>query len=309
MTLALRTLFVLAICVLLALASGALAPLRLNAAPAPSATSRAGTLPFGGIARTYRLYRPAGLARTAPVPLVVVLHGGFGNGEQAERTYHWDEAADAHGFVALYPDGILRAWNAGTCCGQPMQRQIDDVGFLTALVEQIERDENIDPRRLYFTGISNGAMMSYRLACESTLAIAAIGPVAGTLVSPCAQAKPTSVLAIHGLADRNVPFVGGVGIGFDRNARISVPATLARWREIDRCEPATVRAAEPVQYETSYCAGDRTVELITVAGAGHQWPGSETPPPAAVALLHLDQPSHAVDATAVLWDFFASHRL
>lgn len=233
----------------------------------------------------------------------------FGNGEQAERTYHWDEAADAHGFVTLYPDGILRAWNAGTCCGQPMQRQIDDVGFLTALVEQIVRDENIDPRRLYFTGISNGAMMSYRLACGSKLAIAAIGPVAGTLVSPCAQAKPASVLAIHGLADRNVPFGGGVGSGFDRNARISVPATLARWREIDRCEAATVRATEPVQYETSRCANGHSVELITIAGAGHQWPGSEPPPLAAVALLHLDQPSHALDATAVLWDFFASHPL
>ena len=309
MMLVLRALLLVIACVLLAIVSGALSPLRLNAAPAPAASARLGTLTFGGVERTYRLYRPADLTRADPVPLVVVLHGGFGTGVQAEQTYHWDEAANAHRFVALYPDGIRRAWNAGACCGFPMNHKIDDAGFLTALVEQVARDENVDARRVYFTGISNGAMMSYRMACEAKLAIAAIGPVAGTLVSPCERAKPTSVLALHGLADRNVPFGGGVGQGFDRNARISVPATLARWREIDRCEAATVREAAPVRYETARCAEGRVVELIAIAGAGHQWPGSEPPPPAGVALLGLDQPSHALDATAVLWDFFAAHPL
>jgi len=244
-----------------------------------------------------------------PVPLVLVLHGGFGTGKGAELFYHWDRAADAHRFIVLYPDGLRLAWNAGTCCGFPMNQKIDDVGFLTALVEQTMRDENVDPKRVYATGISNGAFMSYRLACESRLPLAAIGPVAGTLVSPCNHPNPTSVLAIHGLADKNVPFSGGIGIGFDRTPRISVPATIARWREIDRCEPPAVRDAPPLRYETARCAEGRSVDLITIADAGHQWPGSEPPPPAAVALLHLDQPSYALDATAVLWDFFASHHL
>ena len=95
----LRALLVFVICALLALASGALDPLHLNAASAPSASSRTGTLTFGGIARSYRLYRPADLARGSPVPLVVVLHGGYGNGAGAEAGLHWDRAADAHGFV------------------------------------------------------------------------------------------------------------------------------------------------------------------------------------------------------------------
>jgi polyhydroxybutyrate depolymerase len=305
MTFVLRALLILVVCLLLAIASGALIPLRLNAAS--PATARPGTLLFGGIGRTYRLYRPAELTRTAPVPLVVVLHGGFGTGAQAERAYHWNEAANAHRFVVLYPDGVRLAWNAGTCCGFPMNQRIDDVGFLTALVEQTLREENADPARVYFAGISNGAFMSYRMACESKLAIAAIGPDAGTLAVPCEHPQPTSVLAIHGLADRNVPFAGGIGAGFDRSPRISVPATIARWREIDRCEPANVRDVEPVRDETSRCAEGRVVELITIAGAGHQWPGSEPPPPGAAALLRLDQPSHALDATAVLWDFFAAH--
>jgi len=213
MRLILRALLVFVICALLALASGALDPLHLNAASAPSASSRTGTLTFGGIARSYRLYRPADLPRRSPVPLVVVLHGGYGNGAGAEAGLHWDRAADAHGFVVLYPNGIFRAWNAGTCCGFPMRRQIDDLGFLTALIEQTTRDENVDSKRVYATGISNGAMMTYRLACESRLTLAAIGPVAGTFSVPCRHPKPTAVLAMHGLTDTRVPFDGGSGTG------------------------------------------------------------------------------------------------
>jgi polyhydroxybutyrate depolymerase len=188
-----------------------------------------------------------------------------------------------------------------------MQQKIDDVGFITTLVNRIVHEENVDPHRIYSTGISNGAFMSYRLACESPLALAAIGPVAGTLPVPCEHPKPTSVLAIHGLADHNVPFNGGVGVGFDKSNRPSVPATIARWREIDRCAAPTVKDAAGVHDETSQCAEGRVVTLITVDGAGHQWPGSETPSPAAVSILHLDQPSQAFDATEVLWEFFASH--
>jgi polyhydroxybutyrate depolymerase len=273
----------------------------------PSAVSVRSMMTFGGLERSYHLYRPATLKRDAPVPLVIVLHGGFGTGTQAENTYHWDRAADAHGFVVVYPDGLKRAWNAGACCGYPMQQKIDDVGFITALVNRIVRDENVDPRRIYSTGISNGAFMSYRLACESPLTLAAIGPVAGTFSKPCEHPKPTSVIAIHGLADRNVPFNGGVGVGFDKSNRPSVPSTIARWREVDRCTAPIIKDAAGVHDETSQCAEGRVVKLITIDGAGHQWPGSETPPPAAVAVLHLDQPSQAFDATAVLWEFFAAH--
>jgi len=298
-----RTLWVVLLWMLLAVASGVLAPIRLNAAE----NARAATLTFGGIERTYRLYRPAALKHDAPVPLVLVLHGGFGNGANAERGLHWDQSAEAHGFVVLYPDGVGRAWNAGACCGQPVQRRIDDTGFLTALVEQTIYAENVDPHRIYATGISNGAMMAYRLACESTLAFAAIGPVAGTFSKTCEHPKPTSVLAIHGLADRNVPFNGGIGSGVDRSPRPPVPDVIAQWRAVDRCGPAQLHDAGTVHDESSACAEERTVELITVAGAGHQWPGAEPPAPAAVALLGLEQPSHALDATAVLWEFFAAH--
>ncbi len=269
--------------------------------------ARAATVEFGGLSRTYRVFRPESLASGARVPLVVMLHGGFGTGLGAERAYHWDEAATRFGFVVLYPDGFERAWNAGTCCGAPQRRNIDDVGFLSALIDRVVRDENLDPSRIYVTGISNGAMMAYRMACDAPLAIAAIGPVAGTLAVPCKQSKPTSVLAIHGLADQNVPFGGGVGKGFTHDNRSSVPASIARWREIDGCSAPVDRASGSVTESLAQCIHGRAVELITIAGAGHQWPGAVPPPALARVWLQLDQPSTAMNATTTLWQFFNAH--
>ena len=268
------------------------------------------TMRSGGSVRTYRVHRPAALGRSAHPPLVVMLHGGFGSGSQAESSYGWDPAADAHGFVVAYPDGQSRAWNAGTCCGPPQRLGVDDVGFVRDLIRRLHTDEGIDLARVYVTGISNGAMLAYRVACELPHTIAAIGPVAGTMTVDCHEATPTSVLHIHGLDDHNVPYGGGRGTkGVANDSRPSVPDTIARWREIDGCAPPTAIARSPVRTETAECRAGRTVRLVTVEGAGHQWPGSQPPNPAAKAALGLDEPSAALDATATLWEFFSSkHR-
>jgi polyhydroxybutyrate depolymerase len=259
--------------------------------------------------RSYRVYRPPSLSWKTPVPLVVMLHGGFGASLEAESGYHWDAAADEHGFVVLYPDGFERSWNAGACCGPAMRQNVDDVAFLTALIEHVRSAGRIDPERIYVTGISNGAMMAYRLACESSLRLAAIGPVAGTLEVPCEGASPTSVLAIHGLDDRHVPFRGGMpSAGVERSPRRAVPEVVALWRKTDDCGAAVVQKDGSVTTDSARCARDREVTLITVEGAGHQWPGSLPPAPIAGALLQLDPPSNALDTTQVLWTFFASHR-
>jgi polyhydroxybutyrate depolymerase len=258
------------------------------------------------LARTYHLYRPPELAGATSAPLVVVLHGGFGHGTGAERLYHWDAAARRHRFVVVYPDGIGTTWNAGSCCGTAARRNIDDVGFLSALVQRLEDEIGIDPRRVYVTGMSNGAIMAYRMACEAPFPIAAIGPVAGTLGVPCDRARPTSVLHIHGSADRNIPFGGGVGIGFERGARLAVPEALARWRELDRCAQPVTTTEGAVATQRSDCAGGRVVELITIAGAGHQWPGGERGTVQSILGMPLDAPSTALDATETLWTFFAT---
>ncbi|WP_055403570.1 MULTISPECIES: PHB depolymerase family esterase [unclassified Mycobacterium] len=264
----------------------------------------------GGISRSFHLYRPQGVSD--PAPLVVMLHGGFGNGEQAERAYHWDAEADRGGFLVAYPDGLNRAWNAGTCCGQPQRVDADDVGFITAMVAAIEQQLPIDRARVYATGMSNGAMMALRLGCQSDL-FAAIAPVAGTLLTDCSHARPTSVLQIHGTADDRVPYNGGPGKAFAANgtARVdgpSVESVNATWRAIDACGPPNAGTVGDVTTHTAGCAGGRTVELIAVAGAGHQWPGGE-PSPLAEKLAGIPTPSSALDATDTIWQFFAqNHR-
>jgi len=216
----------------------------------------------------------------------VMLHGGFGTGAQAERAYHWDSEADAGHFLVAYPDGLMRAWNAGSCCGEPQHANTDDVGFINAMVGAIEQEIPIDRARVYATGMSNGAMMALRLGCQ-TDTFAAIAPVAGTLLTDCSGARPTSVLQIHGTADERVPYNGGPGKAFsgDGTARVdgpSVDAVNATWRGID----------------------GRIVELISVAGAGHQWPGGD-PRPLAQRVGNMPAPSTALKATDTIWQFFA----
>lgn len=268
------------------------------------------TIESGGASRTFHLYRPQGLPDGAP--LVVMLHGGFGNGAQAERSYHWDAEADGGRFLVAYPDGLNRAWNAGTCCGEPARDNADDVGFITAMVAAIEHEMPIDRARVYVTGMSNGAMMALRLGCQ-TDTFAAIAPVAGTLLTDCSQARPTSVLQIHGTADDRVPYNGGPGKALAANGspRVdgpSVEAVNAAWRSIDACGTPASTTAGDVTTQTAGCAGGHTVELISVAGAGHQWPGGE-PSPLAEKLAGIPAPSTALDATDTIWRFFAQNHV
>jgi polyhydroxybutyrate depolymerase len=268
------------------------------------------TIEVGGVSRTFHLYRPQGLA--GPAPLVVMMHGGFGTGEQAERDYNWDSEADGGHFLVAYPDGQGRAWNAGSCCGEPARSNLDDVGFITAMVSDIEQQMPIDPGRVYATGMSNGAMMALRLGCQ-TDAFAAIAPVAGTLLTDCSTARPTSVLQIHGTADDRVPYNGGPGKAFaaNGNPRVdgpSVESVNATWRSIDGCGAPNSTTAGDVTTQVAGCPNGHTVELISVAGAGHQWPGGVSRP-MLQQLGGIPAPSTALNATDTIWQFFAqNHR-
>jgi polyhydroxybutyrate depolymerase len=202
-----------------------------------------------------------------------------------------------------------RSWNAGGCCGPARRYGIDDVGFLSALIDSTAEAEGVDEDRVYVAGISNGAMMAYRLACDLPGRLAAIGAVAGTMVCDCPAPAPTSVLHIHGLEDGNIPFAGGLATrGVERQSRPSVPDVIAVWRRAGGCGPSQVTEAPPVRTEVWAGPAGIDVALLTVAGAGHQWPGSRPPDARVSRMLNLDPTSTALDATAVLWSFFAAHR-
>lgn len=250
--------------------------------------------------RHYRVYRPAALP--ARPPLVVVLHGGLGTGEQAQRAYGWDAQADAGGFVVAYPDGIDRAWNAGGCCGNPARTGVDDVGFLTRMIDELVRTVSIDRDRVYLTGMSNGAMMAYSMACRTS--IAAVGAVAGTLLDDCPHPSPTSVIHVHGTDDENVRYDGAPGSGAARIDGPSVPELNEFWRATDDCAPPASTIEDRVTTLRASCRDGRAVELVTVAGAGHRWPGAELSP---LERLDPNRPPDALDATRLIWDFFAAH--
>lgn len=259
---------------------------------------------FSGLQRSYRLYRPARLP--SPAPLVVMLHGGFGTGQQAENSYGWDAKADAEGFVVLYPDGLNRAWNTGGgCCGQPAAKGDDDVGFIAAAVAEVGRTIPLDPKRIFVTGISNGGMMSYTLACRTNV-FAAMAPDAATQLTSCPQAAPISVLHIHGSDDTRIRFDGAPGEGVAHIDGPPVLDVIASWRRIDNCERSQTTVDGAVTRSVARCPDGRAVELVLIAGAGHQWPGGKRSP-AAEAILGLDPPSTLLNATDEIWSFFKAH--
>jgi polyhydroxybutyrate depolymerase len=260
-------------------------------------------LTVDGVERSYRLHVPSTRARARP--LVLVLHGGFGSGRQAEQAYGWDEVADREDFLVAYPDGWRRAWNTGGgCCGRPAARGLDDVRFLEEVVRRVRSAHDVDADRIYLTGMSNGAMMAYTMACRSSV-FAAIAPVAGTQLVSCPGAAPVSLIHVHGLTDSRVRFSGGPGEGVAEVDGPPVEQVVATWRTIDRCEASAVTASGAVRTSTAACAEGRAVTLVTIAGAGHQWPGSAAG--RAGRLLGADPPSQALDATAAIWAFFAAH--
>lgn len=257
----------------------------------------------GGVDRNYLVTVPENLPDGAS--LVLVLHGGFGSAEQAREAYGWDALAATEGFVVAYPDGLGRAWNAGDgCCGTSGERGIDDVAFLEAVVTQLKVGLDLSADRVFATGMSNGAMMSYRLACD-TETFRAIGAVAGTILGTCDNPARASVIHIHGEADESVHLDGSPGTGAEQIDGMPIADANALWRAVDGCEEPVVTTETEITTSLATCADDRAVELITIAGAGHQWPGSVRSE--AQERLGSDEPYAGLDATATIWAFFASH--
>jgi polyhydroxybutyrate depolymerase len=272
----------------------------------PSGTS-VWSMRIGNDTRTFRVHVPESFDPMSPAPLLIMLHGGFGSGRQAERAYGWDQEADAYGFIVAYPNGLGRAWNAGGgCCGKPGRSDTDDVAFISAMIAAIERHAAIDTARIFATGISNGGIMAYRLACETNL-FAAIAPVAATMLGSCEGPQPLSVLHIHGLVDERVPFDGSRGAGTAHIDGPPVADVVAFWQERDDCLDPGVVTIAPITTAIATCPENRSVVLIAVADAGHQWPGARGKRIGALLGLQ-DRPSTAFNATDVIWQFFAAHR-
>lgn len=264
------------------------------------------TLISGGIRRHYRLYIPPNYDPTQPAPLIFSLHGFASSAAQQEMFSEWNAVADAHGLIIVYPQGtgIPARWYSGRnfFIAEPDRDQ--DVTFLRDLAAHLQTELCIDPARIYVNGLSNGGGMSNRLACEASDVFAAVGGVAGAyapLENGCHPERPVPIILFHGTADNIVPYEGDV------RWLPSIPAFAAEWAARNGCD--LTPQPLPAQGEVSGirytgCADDAEVVLYTIDGGGHTWPGGR-PIPALIA-GHTTQD---IDASAVMWDFFAAHAL
>lgn len=266
-----------------------------------------------GLSRQYRVHVPAGYTPDKPVAMLLSLHGGGGNmNYQADDQYYGlISKADSAGFVAVFPNGYSRlrsgklaTWNAGICCGAARDKSIDDVGFLRAVVRDVQARMNIDSQRIFASGMSNGGMMSYRLACEMADTIKAIASVAGTDGTlACAPSRAVSILHIHARDDERVLFNGGSGSASASHADfVSVPDTLAKWVNLNACDSAPARVLQvPGAYCEQYapCRDQTKVKLCVTETGGHAWPGGRK-------IRGGTSGSTAISATDLMWDFFNS---
>lgn len=270
------------------------------------------TLRVDGHIRRYRLYAPPPGSRAgAPLALVMVLHGAGGTAARVARHTGFTQLAEREGFAVAYPEGLEHRWNDG----RGFRARHDDVGFIRVLLDTLRRELDPDPRRIYATGISNGAMFAHRLACDLPGVFAAIAPVAGALPAPLEAgcgAAPVSVAAFQGTSDRLVSYSGGgVGLAGRRGAILSARGTAEFWARVDGCGSEPDEAAEPnrspedgtrvTRTTWNRCADGREVTLYTIEGGGHTWPGG----PAVGA--GVGRVTRDLSATETIWRFFRQH--
>ncbi len=266
--------------------------------------------------RRYEVHVPPAYDGKTPVPVVLNYHGGGGNIDAARRGTKMDAKSDSAGFIVVYPQGTGRferrilTFNGGRCCGLAARNGVDDVGFTAAILDDLPRYFRIDTRRIYATGLSNGGIMSHRIACEVADRIAAIAAVAGPLeFLRCRPSRPVPVMHIHGTKDNNAPYEGGVGSrSISRTRFRSVAQTIRRWLVLNRCplEPASKIRKGPAIIETYKPEpGGAEVVLVTVEDGGHVWPGGKNILPRFL----VGKDVGGLDANELIWQFFSRHQL
>lgn len=276
------------------------------------------TLQVDGHERTYLVHVPPKYDPRTPMPVVLAFHGGGANAGNMVVFSGLNEKADQAGFIVAYPQGSGRSerlltFNAGNCCGYAATHAIDDVAFTRHVLDDLEGVANIDRRRVFATGMSNGAMMTYRLASELSDRIAAIAPVSGPMgTKECHPRRAVAVMHFHGDADEFAPFQGGRGRGISGTDFYSVQHSIDAWVEANGCHKTPVTTQLPdreddgttvkqLRYDSG--ADGTEVVLVIIAGGGHTWPGREP------RMRSLGTSTRDISANDMMWEFFQRHPL
>jgi polyhydroxybutyrate depolymerase len=265
--------------------------------------------------RQYKVHVPPGYDAQKPTPLVFCIHGLAQNPVMFCVTgAALNEKSDSAGFIMVMPYGYQNSWNAGTCCGGASTSQLDDVALFRALLAEVAKHVNVDFRRVYAAGLSNGAYMSYRLACEASDMLAAIAPAAGAVgkndigggtnpmsdFTTCTPSSPVSVLDMHGTSDPLIAY------------SLQAPS-LAIFAQANGCGTSTAPAAAPPSGGDTTCVsytGCKTgSEVIgcSISGGGHCWFGSPDcgTGGGAIGAAFVGANSTMMKDTDAMWDFFS----
>jgi polyhydroxybutyrate depolymerase len=264
-----------------------------------------------GLTRSYLVHVPPGYDAGKATPVVLIFHGVSGTGAVMAGACGLNTKADSAGFVAVYPDGTgpdrtITYWSAGS-----RPAFVNDVKFVAKLLDDLGTAMNVDPKRVFATGMSNGGFMCYKLAAELSSRIAAIAPVAGSLaIENPSPGRPVPVMHFHGTADTMVPFDGPTEFARKDIKFRSVDDTVKTWARLDGCseEPKTTLLPDTAGDGTSviekvYGPGKQGAEvvLIEIENGGHTWPGLQ--PPSDL----LGKSTANISANDLMWDFFQKH--
>ncbi|MEO8066218.1 MAG: T9SS type A sorting domain-containing protein [Flavobacteriales bacterium] len=289
-----------------------LLPLLLLLGASLSASAQADTITVGALERTYTVRLPSSYDGSTALPLVIAMHGGFGSGVQLESQSQLSVTAEAEGFIVVYPDGVpsllgIRTWNAGGCCAYAMDNNIDDVGFINALLDTLIDAYAIDTQRIYATGMSNGGFMSYRLACELSERIAAIAPVSASMtIDVCQPTRSMPVLGIHSYLDGSVPYEGGIGNGVSdhyNSPQDSVHTAFALHANCAVLNDTILDDIEMTVIRWHECDCEQEILLYMTHDGGHSWPGGQP------STGFADPPSQVLNANDLMWAFFQQYTL
>ncbi len=290
------------------MAAGVVAACAMNAPPAQAKACDGKAEPgmheaemeFGMLDRSYKVYVPKQWNEKVRRPMVLGLHGGFGTGKIFNEQTQASAQADKYNMLLVLPDGRLKSWNAGTCCGAAAKFGVRDVDFIAALIEKVSSEYCVDDSQVFATGFSNGAMLSHRLACDKPGLIKAIAPVSGGIMSECENGGAVSALLIQGRDDPRIFWDGGT---FDDSYRPSMREVVSALAGRNGCagqEKAIDKSASGVECRQRSGCGDHPVTYCGVDKVGHQWPGGKS-----YWIDKLGPNTQSFDATAEIFKFFA----
>lgn len=278
------------------------------------------TIVWQGVPRSFTYYLPRFYTPNLRyLSLVIALHSTGETGANLEKGLmqgSFDSIAEKARMLVVYPDALKGDWNSETT-----NKEIDDVGFIRAVIEYFQQKYYINPYRIYAVGMSTGGMMAYRLACESADRITAIATVNSamptSLAAICKPVRPVSVLMINGTRDPILPWNSHHMLsvmGDSRGTRLTIPETVALWRKINNITSAITQEPLPhSQYDNTWVWISKSASLIangpeviqyTVYNGGHTWPGGAQYLP----VNYIGETSKAFSASAAIWQFLISHR-